>query len=281
MPKRKPPIGGKYERQSGIDPSSGNCGVLIAAPQLVELGRRQQRRPVGLDGLIAREHGLAGLVVSGHHSAHTHAASQSPRRVTPLPISLRSNPTERHDVMSQREISLAQLTATRASGAVVLIRLYVGLIFVGEGFLKFLRPEALGPGRFEKAGIPAGAFFANLDGAFEIGCGVLILVGLLVRLATLPMIVDMIGALADHQAAAAVGQRTAVSQGRRLLGLLPRRPPRDRDAVRQRLPAHRRRRRVLIRQPDEPRRRIRPCHRCRGLAQVHSNFQGRFEDGDE
>ncbi len=97
--------------------------------------------------------------------------------------------------MSQREISLSQLTATRASGAVVLIRFYVGLIFVGEGLLKFLRPEALGTGRFEKAGIPAGAFFANLDGMAEIVCGALILVGLLVRLATLPMIVDMVGAL--------------------------------------------------------------------------------------
>jgi uncharacterized membrane protein YphA (DoxX/SURF4 family) len=98
--------------------------------------------------------------------------------------------------MSQREISLTQLTTTRASGAVVLIRLYVGLIFVGEGVLKFVRPEALGSGRFVKAGIPAGAFFANLDGAAEIICGVMILAGLFVRLATLPMIVDMIGALA-------------------------------------------------------------------------------------
>ena len=98
--------------------------------------------------------------------------------------------------MSQREISIAQLAATRASGAVVLIRLYVGLIFVGEGVLKFLRPEALGSGRFEKAGIPAGAFFANLDGMAEIICGILILAGLMVRIATLPMIVDMIGALA-------------------------------------------------------------------------------------
>ncbi len=97
--------------------------------------------------------------------------------------------------MSQREISLSQLTATRASGAVVLIRLYVGLIFVGEGVLKFLRPETLGPGRFDKVGIPASSFLAYLDGAFEIGCGVMILAGLLVRLATLPMIVDMIGAL--------------------------------------------------------------------------------------
>jgi len=78
---------------------------------------------------------------------------------------------------------------------VVLIRLYVGLVFVGEGVLKFLRPETLGPGRFEKSGIPASTLLAYLDGIFEIGCGVLILFGLLTRLATLPMIVDMVGAL--------------------------------------------------------------------------------------
>jgi putative oxidoreductase len=92
-------------------------------------------------------------------------------------------------------MTLNQFTATRASGAVVLIRLYVGLIFAGEGVLKFLRPEALGSGRFLKAGIPAGTFFAYLDGVFEIGCGLLIVVGLFTRLATLPMIVDMLGAL--------------------------------------------------------------------------------------
>ena len=61
--------------------------------------------------------------------------------------------------------------------------------------MKFLRPETLGPGRFEKAGIPAPALLAYLDGVFEIGCGALILVGLLTRLATIPMIVDMLGAL--------------------------------------------------------------------------------------
>ena len=92
-------------------------------------------------------------------------------------------------------MTLNQFTATRASGAVVLIRLYVGLIFAGEGILKFVRPDALGPGRFIKAGIPEGSFFAYLDGVFEIGCGLLILVGLFTRLATLPMIVDMLGAL--------------------------------------------------------------------------------------
>jgi putative oxidoreductase len=92
-------------------------------------------------------------------------------------------------------MTLNQFTATRASGAVVLIRLYVGLIFAGEGVLKFLRPDQLGPGRFDKAGIPASTLLAHLDGVFEIGCGVLILVGLLTRLATVPMIIDMLGAL--------------------------------------------------------------------------------------
>ncbi|HEX7825348.1 MAG TPA: DoxX family protein [Mycobacterium sp.] len=97
--------------------------------------------------------------------------------------------------MTQREISLVQLTATRASGAVTLIRFYVGLIFIAEGTLKFLRPDALGPGRFDKVGIPNATFFAYFDGAMEIGCGLLILAGLLTRLAAVPMIVDMLGAI--------------------------------------------------------------------------------------
>ncbi|MEE6140334.1 DoxX family protein [Mycobacterium sp. 050128] len=87
------------------------------------------------------------------------------------------------------------LASTHAPAAVVLIRLYVGLVFACEGVLKFLWPDSLGTGRFDKAGIPAPAFFSALDGVFEIGCGALILVGLLTRLATVPMIVDMLSAL--------------------------------------------------------------------------------------
>jgi putative oxidoreductase len=98
-------------------------------------------------------------------------------------------------MLMQRELIDTQPDATRAPGAVVLIRLYVGLIFVVEGVLKYLRPESLGSGRFAKVGIPFPGLLANLDGAFEIGCGVLILVGLFTQLAVLPMIVDMIGAL--------------------------------------------------------------------------------------
>jgi putative oxidoreductase len=95
----------------------------------------------------------------------------------------------------QRNLTVPALTSTKAPASVFFIRFYVGLIFIIEGALKYLRPEQLGTGRFSKVGIPDAALFANVDGAFEIGCGALILVGLLTRLAVLPMIVDMIGAL--------------------------------------------------------------------------------------
>jgi uncharacterized membrane protein YphA (DoxX/SURF4 family) len=98
-------------------------------------------------------------------------------------------------MLMQRDVTMAGLRATQASGAVILVRFYVGLIFVVEGVLKYQRPEALGTGRFAKVDIPFPALMANLDGAFEIGCGALILVGLFTRLAVLPMIVDMVGAL--------------------------------------------------------------------------------------
>ncbi|MGW0391789.1 DoxX family protein [Streptomyces sp. NPDC003042] len=87
------------------------------------------------------------------------------------------------------------LTATHAPPAVVLIRLYVGAVFLFEGIQKFLYPDELGTGRFDTAGIPAPQLLAPLDGLFEIVCGALILAGLLTRLAALPMIVNMLGAL--------------------------------------------------------------------------------------
>lgn len=64
-----------------------------------------------------------------------------------------------------------------------------------EGTLKFLRPETLGTGRFDKAGIPAPTFLANLDGTLEIICGILLLAGLATRVAAAPMIINMAGAL--------------------------------------------------------------------------------------
>ncbi|MGY4101453.1 DoxX family protein [Nocardia sp. R16R-3T] len=81
----------------------------------------------------------------------------------------------------------------RADGspAVICIRLAVGLVFLSEGIQKFLYPDQLGPGRFDKIGIPAATFFANLDGVVEIACGALVVVGLLTRLAAIPLLIDI------------------------------------------------------------------------------------------
>lgn len=139
---------------------------------------------------------------------------------------------------------LNTLVFTRAPASVVLIRLYVGLVFACEGVLKFMRVTSLGTGRFYKAGIPAPAFFSTLDGVFEIGCGVLILVGLLTRLAAVPMIIDMLGALLITKLPIFWG-RAAVSRRTRLVGLHPRSPCRPGPAMRQPLSASGRGRRLL------------------------------------
>jgi putative oxidoreductase len=83
-----------------------------------------------------------------------------------------------------------------APGAVILVRLLVGGVFLSEGIQKFLYPEALGVGRFVKIGIPAPAVMAPFVGVVEIVCGVLLVVGLMTRVATIPLIVDMLVAIA-------------------------------------------------------------------------------------
>ncbi len=83
------------------------------------------------------------------------------------------------------------LSSTRISRATILIRLMVGGVFLSEGIQKFLFPAALGVGRFTKIGIPAPQFFAPFVGAVEILCGMLLIVGLLTRLATIPLIIDI------------------------------------------------------------------------------------------
>jgi len=73
-------------------------------------------------------------------------------------------------------------------------RLAVGLIFLSEGLQKYIRPEEVGTGRFEKIGFSAPVFWAYFTGGFEIVCGILILLGLLTRLAAIPLLIIMITA---------------------------------------------------------------------------------------
>ena len=73
-----------------------------------------------------------------------------------------------------------------------LIRLVVGLIFLSEGLQKFITPDATGAGRFARIGFNNPVFWANIVGGFEIACGILILLGLLTRLAAVPLLIIMI-----------------------------------------------------------------------------------------
>ncbi len=88
-----------------------------------------------------------------------------------------------------------RLTETRAPGAVVLIRLVVGAVFLSEGIQKFLFPAQVGAGRFLKIGLPMPEILGPFVGGFEIVCGSLVLLGLLTRLAVVPLLTIMAVAL--------------------------------------------------------------------------------------
>jgi len=83
------------------------------------------------------------------------------------------------------------LFSTNGPRATILIRLLVGAVFLSEGIQKFLFPSALGVGRFTKIGIPAPQFFAPFVGVVEIVCGTLLIIGLVTRLAAIPLIIDI------------------------------------------------------------------------------------------
>lgn len=82
----------------------------------------------------------------------------------------------------------------------VLIRLMVGAVFLSEGIQKFLFADTLGAGRFAKIGLPNPDFLGPFVGSTEIICGALILLGLLTRLAAVPLLIIMIVAIATTKA---------------------------------------------------------------------------------
>src|SRR5260370_27879246 len=84
---------------------------------------------------------------------------------------------------------------SRTSKAVLLIRVLVGWVFLSEGIQKFLFPDSLGIGRFVKIGIPWPQVMASFVGVVEIVCGSLLLIGLVTRLATVPLLIDICVAL--------------------------------------------------------------------------------------
>lgn len=83
---------------------------------------------------------------------------------------------------------------TENDNRVILVRLIIGLIFLSEGIQKYLFPELVGTGRFEKIGFTDPAFWAYFVGTFEIICGSFVLLGLFIRLASVPLFIIMITA---------------------------------------------------------------------------------------
>ena len=61
-----------------------------------------------------------------------------------------------------------KITKTTNDKYIILIRLLVGIVFLSEGFQKFIFPEIRGAGRFENIGLPAADFFGYFVGSFEV-----------------------------------------------------------------------------------------------------------------
>jgi putative oxidoreductase len=95
---------------------------------------------------------------------------------------------------------LKKIIHTDQSRTTILIRLIVGAVFLSEGIQKFLFPAIRGAGRFEKIGLPSPEFLGSFVGTFEILCGALILLGLLTRVASIPIIIIMLVAFATTKA---------------------------------------------------------------------------------
>jgi len=74
-------------------------------------------------------------------------------------------------------------------------RIIVGMIFISEGIQKLLIVSYMGPTMFKDAGFENTMFWVYFTGAFEISSGILILLGFLTRLASIPLLIVMITAL--------------------------------------------------------------------------------------
>jgi putative oxidoreductase len=106
----------------------------------------------------------------------------------------------------QRIFVINKLASTTAPAAVILIRLMVGGIFLSEGIQKFLYPAELAAGRFAKIGIPWPEVMGPFVGGIEVICGLLILLGLVTRLAAIPLIITMCVALISIKVPILLGQ---------------------------------------------------------------------------
>jgi putative oxidoreductase len=101
---------------------------------------------------------------------------------------------------------MRELLITDAPAATVLVRIMTGSVFLSEGIQKFLYPEDLAAGRFAKIGIPSSEIMGPFVGGCEVVCGVLLIIGLLTRLATIVLLIDISVAIVSTKIPVLLGQ---------------------------------------------------------------------------
>jgi putative oxidoreductase len=89
-----------------------------------------------------------------------------------------------------------RILAAEGPAAILFVRLLVGGVFFLEGIKKFLFVEQWGAGRFARIGIPMPTIMGPFVGVVEVVFGFLLLVGLLTRLASVPLLIDICVAIA-------------------------------------------------------------------------------------
>ena len=87
-----------------------------------------------------------------------------------------------------------KILGTGNDSKIIFARIITGLIFISEGIQKYVIVTMLGPAYFKEIGFGHPMFWSYFTGTFEILCGTLILIGLLTRLASIPLFIIMLTA---------------------------------------------------------------------------------------
>lgn len=88
-----------------------------------------------------------------------------------------------------------KIVQTQNDNKSLIPRLIVGLVFLSEGIQKYIVPQLVGVGRFERIGFENPEFLAYFVATFEVICGFLLLAGFLIRLWSVPLLSIMFTAL--------------------------------------------------------------------------------------
>lgn len=93
---------------------------------------------------------------------------------------------------------------TNGYSSIILIRIFAGFVFLGEGILKFLYPS-MGVNRFNLLGFPLPQVTADFIGGLEIIGGICLLLGIFTNLFALIFAIEMIVAFLSTKIAMYLG----------------------------------------------------------------------------